>query len=237
MPDIDIGPVSGGSRSLRGYLATPAAAGPWPGVVLIHEAYGVTSVLRRQVDRMAAAGYVSFAPDLYSDGGIGCVVATFRAMLTGRGKAIADIDAAGDYLREREDCTGKVGTIGFCMGGGFALVTATRGFDAASANYGMVPRHAEHALAGACPIVGSYGGKDLMMPGMAPRLERALTELDIAHDVKVYPNAGHSFLNDDFVGPAATHPIQRIANVAPIPEVAADAWRRIETFFGEHLAN
>jgi carboxymethylenebutenolidase len=194
-------------------------------------------MLRRQADRLAAAGFLTIGPDLFSDGGAArCVMGTFRAMFTGRGKPFADIEATRSLLHAHRDCTGKVGIIGFCMGGGFALVAANRGFDASSANYGQPPRHLETALSGACPIVGSYGGKDVTMPGAARKLERALTDLDIAHDVKEYPTAGHCFLNDDYYGPAPLHRLQRITHVGPDPVAAPDAWQRIEAFFGEHLA-
>ena len=237
MPDIGVGAVDGGSRRLRGYVVVPSGDGPWPGVVAIHEAYGLNSVVHRQADRLAAAGYLTFAPDLYSDGGAArCVVSTFRAMLTGRGKAIADIAAARDYLRKRDDCTGRVGIIGFCMGGGFALVTANRGFDVASSNYGPLPLRLEHALAGACPVVGSYGGKDHMLPGATKKLTRTLVKLGVDHDVMEYPNAGHSFLNDTEIGPRPVLPLLRITGIRPEPAAAADAWQRIEKFFAAHLS-
>jgi carboxymethylenebutenolidase len=236
MPDIEIGAVTDGSAALRGYLATPDGAGPWPGVVAIHEIFGVNDLVRRQADRLARAGYLTFAPDLFSDGGMArCVVGTFRAMFSGQGKAIADIDAARDYVRGRPDCTGKVGIIGFCVGGGFALVTASRGFDAAAPNYGQPPKDLEKTLAGACPIVASYGGKDVSMRGAAAKVDGALTTLGIAHDVKEYPTAGHSFLNDEYFGPKPTHALQRIAHLGPDPVAAPDAWARIEAFFAEHL--
>src|SRR3569623_732546 len=123
MPDFSVGPVAGGSSDLRGYLATPPGQGPWPGVVVIHEAFGLNDVVRRQADHLAGAGYLALALDLYSDGGAArCLDSTFRALLTGRGKAIADIEAGRSFLKSHDSCTGRIGIIGFCMGGGFALV-------------------------------------------------------------------------------------------------------------------
>ena len=236
MPEVTIGPVAGGSADLRGYLAKPLGEGPWPGVVAIHEALGLNDIVRRQADRLAGAGYLTLAPDLFSDGGAArCLVGTFRAMFRGTGKPIADIEAARQHLLADDRCTGKVGIIGFCMGGGFALVTANTGFDAAAPNYGLLPRKLPGALEGACPIVASYGGKDVALRGAARKLETTLTELGVEHDVKEYPSAGHSFLNDEYVGPAMLHAIQRIGNVGPDPIAAPDAWQRIEQFFGEHL--
>jgi carboxymethylenebutenolidase len=236
MPDITLGPAPGGSRQLAGYLARPAGTGPWPGVVVVHEAFGVDPVMRRQADRLAAAGYLALLPDLYSDGGAArCVMGTFRALFAGHGKPFADIDVAQRWLREQPDCTGKVGVIGFCMGGAFALATANRGFDASSVNYGPLPPHIEEKLTGACPIVASYGKKDVSTRGAAAKIERALTRLDIPHDVKLYPNAAHSFLNDAMVGPRPLRPLLKVTGFRPEPESAADAWRRIEAFFAEHL--
>lgn len=238
MPDITISTAAhdAASRELRGYLARPVGAGPFPAVVVVHEVFGLTDEMRRQADRLAAAGYLALAPDLFSEGGARrCLVATFRALFSGQGRAIADIDAARDFAAAHEESTGKVGIIGFCMGGGFALVTANRGFDVAAPNYGMPPRDLSTALAGACPIVASYGGKDVSLRGVAAKLDAALTELDIEHDVQEYPSAGHSFLNDEFFGPGATHALQRIAHVGPDPKAAPDAWRRIEAFFARHL--
>jgi carboxymethylenebutenolidase len=237
MTDVSLGSIAHGSQNLGGYLARPSGQGPFPGVVAIHEAFGVDDVLRRQADRLAEAGYLTFGPDLFSDGGARrCLVSTFRAMFTGKGKAYADIEAARQLLLSDPACNGKVGIIGFCMGGAFALMTSTRGFDAASANYGAVPLRAEKMLAGACPIIASYGGKDVTMAGQAKRLEKALTTLGVEHEVTVYPQAGHSFLNDAPNGPSALRPLMRVANIGPEPSAATTAWARIEDFFAEHLA-
>src|SRR5205807_2361666 len=107
---------------------------------------------------------------------------------SGEGAAYEDIDVARRWVGEREDCTGRVGIIGFCMGGGFALLCAPRyDFAAASVNYGEVASDAVARLGGACPIVASYGRRDPSLRGRAERLERALTELDVPHDIKEYP--------------------------------------------------
>lgn len=236
MPDVELGHVEGGSTRLRAYLAKPTGPGPWPGVVAIHEVFGLNDMLRRQADRLASAGYLTVGPDLFSDGGAArCIVGTFRSLVSGRGKPLADIEASRQHLLADAECTGKIGIIGFCMGGGFALVTANTGFDVSAANYGTVPRHPEQALAGACPIVASYGGKDVALRGSATRLKNALDDLGVANDVKEYASAGHSFLNDEYFGPQPLHAVQRIAHLGPDPLAAPDAWARIEAFFGEHL--
>jgi carboxymethylenebutenolidase len=221
---------------LKGYRARPEGDGPWPGMVLVHEAFGLDEQMRGHADRLARMGFLTLAPDLYSAGGARrCLVATFRAMLSGQGKAFADIEAARTTLAADPECTGRIGVIGFCMGGGFALLTATRGFDASSANYGQLPKDLDAAMAGACPVVGSYGAKDFSLRGAAAKLEAALEKAGVPHDVKEYPKANHAFLNDGPNGPRLMRPIARITGMGPEPESAADAWNRIEAFLTTHL--
>lgn len=237
--DITLPAVAGGSKGLTGMLAVPDGPGPWPGVVLVHEAFGINDIMRRQVARMAEAGYLALMPDLFAMGGARkCLNATFRALRSGEGRAFVDIESARALLAARSDSTGVTGLLGFCMGGGFALAAASgHGFGAASANYGMLPRNLDDALEHACPIVGSYGGRDKTLSGAAAKLETVLTAHGIAHDIKEYPTAGHSFLNDAPTGPAAVRFLtSRIMGAGPDPVAAADAWVRIEAFFGEHLA-
>ena len=140
--------------------------------------------------------------------------------------------AARTLLAERPDCTGKVGVAGFCMGGGFALVTAARGFNVAAPYYGHLPQD-DAALDGACPIVASYGGKDRGLPGAAAKLDGLLTTRNIPHDVKEYPDAVHGFANRLSVGPFG--PILKVLGLGYDHESSEDAWRRVFTFFSEHL--
>jgi carboxymethylenebutenolidase len=203
---------------------------------VIQDALGLSDDIREQADRLAAAGYLAFAPDLYSGRGPRCVVATLAASRSGKGPAYADIEAARQRLAERDDCTGRIGIIGFCMGAGFALLCAPQfDFAAASVNYGEVPGDAVQRLRGACPIVASYGARDRTLRGRAQRLEQALGELGIPHDVKEYPGAGHSFLNRINVGPLLA-PLVTVAGFNHHHPSAEDAWRRILTFFDEHLS-
>lgn len=239
LTDVELPSVEGGSAGLRGVLGVPEGRGPWPGVVLVHEAYGVNDVMQRQVARMASAGYLALMPDLFSDGGLRrCLMATVRALQAGEGRAFVDIESARDLLGARDDSTGKVGVLGFCMGGGFALAAAAgHGFEVSSVNYGLLRKNLDDDLRGACPIVGSYGGRDMSLRGATAKLEASLTRLGVPHDLKEYPDAGHSFLNDAEEGPRAMRFLtKRILGAGPNPEAAADAWKRIEAFFAEHLA-
>lgn len=225
-----------GSPHLRGYFVRPDIEGPLPGVVVLQEAFEIDAVLRRQAERMAAAGYLVLLPDLFSEGGARrCLFATMRALRAGRGRPFTDIETARRWLELRDDCTGRVGSLGFCMGGGFALATLHQGFGAAAPNYGMPPKDLDAAVRGACPVVGSYGGRDRVLKGAAHRLDAALERAGVPHDVKEYPDAGHSFLSDEQNAPRWLRPLAPILGMGPHPESAADAWARIEAFFAEHL--
>lgn len=222
------------SDGIPGYLAVPdpaEGAGPWPGVVVVHDLFGLGNDIRSITARFAAAGYLAVAPDLYSRGGrLRCMRATLAQVQRGFGEAFADIEAARELLRSRDDCTGAVGIAGFCMGGGFALLLAP-GFDASAPYYGMLPRDSS-ALDEACPIVASFGADDRTLRGAAAQLEQQLEERGIPHDVEEYPGAGHAFANQ-FPGPFGA--LARVAGFGYRQDAAEDAWRRVTRFFAEHL--
>ena len=184
-------------------------------------------------------GYLVLAPDLLARGRrVVCLAQTFRALRRGRGRTFDDIEAARVSVLGDPVCSGTVGVIGFCLGGGFALILAgLPGWDAVVANYGALPAELS-ALDRACPVVASYGGRDLYLRGAASTLEAALTERGIEHDVREYPTAGHSFLNEMTDVPWFATPISRwVMRVGPDPASADDSWRRIGDFLGRHLTH
>jgi carboxymethylenebutenolidase len=223
------------------YVANPAAEGPCPGVVVVHDWGGMSSDLRNQADWLAGEGYLAAAPDLYYWGSrLRCLWPMIREFAAGKGRTFDDLDSVRAWLAGHAQCTGRIGVIGFCMGGAYAIALAPgHGYAAASVNYGGCPKDPEHALVGTCPIVGSYGGKDRSPLGRsaAPRLERALTALGVDHDVKVYPGAGHGFINDP--DPADATPLlmflAKISGTRYHEPSAEDARRRIAAFFDTHL--
>jgi len=231
--------------SLRAELFMPAGpdrrsgSGQHPGVVILHESFGLNEDIRRIAGRFAEAGYAALAPDLYSHGTrIVCLSRVMVDMVSGKmAREIADIHSAREALAARPDIDAeRIAVAGFCQGGGFALVAGAQpGFSAAAVNYGMVPSDRSE-LDGICPVVASYGARDKIAgPNMAERLERHLAALGVPHDIKTYEGVGHSFFSqvDGWQGWLARVPTPM--RVGYDEQVAEDGWRRMLAFFEEHV--
>jgi carboxymethylenebutenolidase len=235
--DVTI-PVRGG---VPAYLAVPDGEGPWPGVVVIHDVFGMTPDLRTQAEWLASQGFLAVAPAFFHDRGtVRCMISLFRGARERKGGVYADIEAARDWLKGRDDSTGKTGIIGYCMGGGLALLMAPDGgFDASSVNYGSAGAwfYSPEVLRGACPVVGSFGAKDKGLKDAAAKLDSALTEAEVPHDVKEYPEASHGFLNDHRGEqlPPMLSVLTKVGGMGWHGESATDARARIASFFAEHL--
>jgi carboxymethylenebutenolidase len=202
----------------------PDGAGPHPGVVVIHEAYGLNDNIRDIAERFAREGYAALAVDLFTGHSrAACMAQLMGSMLTGREpSSVADLAAAMDYLVALPGIDpDRIGAIGFCMGGGFAIAWGRRDrrLRAIAPFYGTNPRPLE-AVRRMCPVVGSYPGRDLTARS-GRKLDGRLARLGVARDIKVYPSARHSFFND--------------TGKAYDADAAADAWRRTLEFFAEHV--
>jgi len=213
-------------------LSVPDGQGPWPGVVVIHDAIGYRPDNEAISRRIAAAGYLALTPNLFSRGGRArCVPRVFRELLSQRGRALDDIIAARDHLLAMPESTGSVGIAGFCMGGQFALVMSPKGFGASAPFYGTpLPRDLRATLDGACPIVASFGRRDPIGIGAADKLRAVVDEKQIPADIASYPGVGHSFANR-----LPGQPILRITGFGYDEAVADDAWSRVFAFFDRHV--
>jgi carboxymethylenebutenolidase len=235
--EIEITTAAG--ATLKGAVARPRTVGPHPGVVVIHEAFGDQPEIRAVCEKFADRDYVAVMPDLFSGGGPPALCAArmmVEASIGKAGRITASIDAARGWLAAQDDVDGeRIAVIGFCMGGGFALMYVAGGrpgVRAAAVNYADVPRDRER-LRAACPIVASYGGRDLVLGPRAKRLRTHLEQLGIEHDVKVYDDAGHSFMTE------GEHRIGKLVflpmRIGYAPDAAADAWERVFGFFDKHV--
>ncbi len=210
---------------LGGYLARPDGAGPFPGVVVIHEILGLNDDIRSVARRFADAGYVALAVDLFAGGNR----AVCMARVVGGGlvnplenRGVRGLKAALTMLAGRPEVDEtRLGAIGFCLGGGFAIAWACADdrLKAIAPYYGTNPRPFD-AVARLCPVVGSYPGKDFTT-GAGKKLDVALDGYDVPHDIKVYPEARHSFFNSQSSRYDAA--------------AAEDSWARVQAFFDERV--
>jgi len=218
-------PRAGGSGVMESFFARPNATGPFPGLVVIHEAFGLNDNIREITRQFAEQGYAALAVDLFSNRNrILCMLQAFHGMLIRplNNATLSDLQSALAHLRGQAGVDGdRTGAVGFCMGGAYALQLAVteKGMKAASVFYGANPKPLE-ALAQSCPIVGSYPDKDFTTQA-ARELEMVLENNSISHDIKIYEETKHSFFNQ-----------QR----TPVEVNASqDAWQRMLSFFQEHL--
>jgi carboxymethylenebutenolidase len=232
MADVTTIEIDTPAGPIDALLDIPEGQGPWPGVVVVHDAIGYGPNKQSINSHIAAAGYVALTPNMFARGGWArCVTKVMRDLLTKRGRALDDVLAARDHLLSLPECTGRVGIAGFCMGGGFALVMSPKGFGASAPFYGTpLPRELSETLDGACPIVASFGARDPLGAGAPKKLQRVLEQKGIANDIKVYQGAGHSFADK-----LPAQPLLRITGFGYNQAATEDAWARVFTFFGEHL--
>jgi len=218
-------PRSNGKGEMYSFLAIPGETGPFPGIIVIHEIFGLNDNIRDITRQFAEQGYIALAVDLFSNRNrMLCMMQIIHGMLIRplNNLMLEDLKSAIAVLKEQDHIDGKrIGSVGFCMGGAYALQLAItdKGMKAASVFYGANPKPLE-AVAEACPIVGSYPDRDFTTRA-ARELEASLTEYNIPHDIKIYDNTQHSFYNR-----------QRTPFEV---DASKDAWQRMLSFFDSHL--
>ena len=213
-------PSNGGSA--EGYLSLPAS-GKGPGVIVIQEWWGLVPHIKDVADRLAAEGYVALAPDLYHGKATKEPDEAGKMMMAlNQEQAAKDMAGAYDYVKAHPACTGKVGSVGFCMGGGLSLTIASmRPIDACVDYYGMAEASKLGGIKG--PIIGHCAQNDgWVSPEAARKLEADLRGMGKHVEFYMYPGTDHAFFND-------ARP--EVYNAA----AAKLSWDRTLAFFGANL--
>jgi carboxymethylenebutenolidase len=214
-----------GSGELSGYYARPEEAGPWPVIVVIHEIGGLNDNIRNIARRFADQGYAAMGVDLFHGRNRAVCMARFMGgMLLSslNNRAVNDLKATLTHMTGLPGVDPeRLGAIGFCMGGSFAIAWACTDerLKVIAPFYSMNPRPLD-AVARSCPVVGSFPEKDFTARG-AHKIKEALDLSDVPHDIKIYPDARHSFFNDQGDNYDST--------------ASEDAWQRTLAFFGKYL--
>ena len=217
-----------GGKEVKGYLSRPVSArGPLPGIIVIHEWWGLNDNIRRTADRLAGEGYEALAVNLYggeaaSNPDDAKKYAT--AVMAAPDAAKDNLRQAYGYLHDHEHAT-KLGVIGWCFGGGWSLQTALLfpdKLDAAVMYYGRPVTDEAQLSTLKMPLIGFFGEKDQgITVADVDAFQKALKDAKVDAEIHEYPDAGHAFAN-----PSGTS-YQAAA--------AEDSWKRTVTFFKVHL--
>lgn len=213
---------------VRGYLAKPAGhSGPLPGILVIHENRGLNAHIEDVARRAALAGYIALAPDGLTYAGGAPVDQEAARDLFGssdRKRITDDVIAGVPYLAGREDCNGRIGTVGFCYGGGVSLLCAAREpATLASVCFYGSPLGAEDLARVKAPLMMHYAGNDSRINDTIPEFRALLDEYHTAYSLHMYPGTSHGFHND--------------SSEARYDRAAATlAWQRTMNFFNNYLA-
>ena len=220
-------PSPQGSGAMKGYLVRPAnPAGKLPGIVVVHENRGLNPHIEDVARRLALDNFVTFAPDALTPlGGYPAAGEDEARQLFAKldqAKTREDMVAAAAWLKARPECTGKIGAVGFCYGGGIVNMLATRVPDLAAAVpfYGNTPPTDDIPKIKA-PLLIHYAENDPRINAMWPAYETALKAAGVPYTMHMYPGTQHGFNN----------------NTTPRYDEAAAklAWQRTVEFFNRHL--
>ena len=216
-----------GDDTVTGMFYTPVGKGPFPALIVIHEYWGLNDWMKEQASKFADQGYVTLAIDLYR-GKVADNPDLAHELMRGvpEDRASRDLHAAFDYLAAQPNVKkDRIGSIGWCMGGGYSLRVAILEPTLAAdvINYGpLITDPAELKKINA-PILGSFGGQDRgITPDDVKKFQQALTQLGKKVEIKIYPDAGHAFENPN-------------NKQGYRPDDASDAWKRTLDFLAGTL--
>lgn len=213
-------------RKTLGFLARPTQSGKYPAVIVIHEIWGLDEHIKDVANRLAREGYVALAVDLFDRKIVSKLEEgrEVRQTLTEE-KILGDLNGGFNYLKTLEYVKpSRIGSIGFCMGGGLSLQLACRNPELAAAVifYGRNPTPIDLVQNIRCPILCNYAGADMSITEQdIELLKQALVKYRKKFDIKVYPGASHAFFND--------------TRERYDPEAAKDSWERTLKFFNKYL--
>jgi carboxymethylenebutenolidase len=216
-----------GDETVQAVLYTPAGKGPFPAIIVIHEWWGLNDWVKDQASKLADQGYVALAIDLYR-GKVATTPEMAHEIMRGvpEDRAKRDLHAAFEFLQSQPNVKrNRIGSIGWCMGGGYSLDVALQEPTLAAdvINYGHLATDTEALKKINAPILGLFGGQDQgITPDDVHKFEAAMKQLGKKIDVKIYDNAGHAFEN----------PNNKSGYRA---DDAADAWKRTVSFLAETL--
>lgn len=224
--------LKSGDEEIKAFLCVPEGKGPFPAIVVIQEWWGLTDWIKDNAKRLAAQGYVTLAPDLYR-GKIADSPATAKQLLSGmpQDRALRDLRAAADALAARRDVNKeKLGVIGWCMGGGYALQLslAEPRFKACTICYGRVEPDAGKLKGLHASVLGIFAANDQgIPPASVQAFEAALKKDNKPEKIKIFEGAGHGFMRPSNT-PTTPNPVYKA-------DAAKEAWQMIDQFFAGTL--
>ena len=216
-----------GDETVQATLYTPTGKGPFPGIIVIHEWWGLNDWVKEQASKLADQGYAALAVDLYR-GKVATTPEEAHEIMRGvpEDRAKRDLHAAFEFLKSQENVKpDRIASIGWCMGGGYSLDVALQEptLSAAVINYGHLATDANSLKQINAAVLGNFGGQDRGIPVEdVKKFEQALRDLGKQADIKIYPDAGHAFENPN-------------NKTGYRPEDAADAWQRTVNFLASKL--
>jgi carboxymethylenebutenolidase len=227
-PKTETVQFSNGKDTISGFLALPDKPGPHPALIVIHEWWGLNDWVKEQTVKLAEQGYVALAVDLYR-GKVATDPSEAHELMRGmpQDRAIRDLQSGFVFLAMRKDVEpGRIGSIGWCMGGGLSLQLAihTPRLAACVVNYGSLPTDPNDIQQIFAPVLGNFGAEDRgITPADVTAFEKTMKGMNRRVDFKIYEGAGHAFENPD-------------NTTGYRPEAAADAWARTLAFLHKALS-